>query len=85
MKELKDYIKENIISEWSPAPAVAARNALSKSTLFGKTGSGSGSSQTDTVKCVRHILDVMYEMAENKEKVFGIKYDEICGNLAGHL
>ena len=83
MKELKDYIKENIISEWSPIPAVAARNALNKSFLFGKTGSSS--SKTDTVKYVRHILDVMYEMAENKEKVFGIKYDEICGNLAGHL
>jgi hypothetical protein len=36
MKNLNEYIKENIISEWSPAPAVAARNALNKSFYLAK-------------------------------------------------
>lgn len=37
------------------------------------------------VKFVHHVLDVMKDMAENKEKNFGIKFDEVCGNLAGGL
>lgn len=84
MKSLSEHLMESTVLEWSPAPAVAARNLLHKSTLFNLKGGG-GSSSTDTVKHVHHILDIMYAMAEEKEKVFGIKYDEICGNLVSHL
>lgn len=37
------------------------------------------------VKFVHHVLDIMKDMVDDKEKNFGIKFDEICGNLAGGL
>lgn len=82
MKSLSEHLKESIVLEWSPAPAVAARNLLNKSTIFNSKG---GSGSTDTVKHIHHILDIMYDMSEDKEKVFGVKFDEICGNLVAHL
>ena len=84
MKSLSEYLKEHMVTEWSPAPAAAAFLWLKKSQE--NKGKPSGKSNTvDTVKHVHHILDVMYEMAEDKEKNFGIKFDEICGNLVSHL
>lgn len=84
MTDLITYIKEGNITEWSPAPATAAYMWLKKA-QENRGKSGGKTSSVDTVKFVHHILDVMYEMAENKEKNFGIKYDEICGNLVSHL
>ena len=84
MTDLVTYIKESSVMEWSPAPATAAYIWLKKS-QENKWKSGGKTSTVDTVKFVHHILDVMYEMADNKEKNFGIKFDEICGNLVSHL
>lgn len=35
------------------------------------------------VKFAMHVLDMIRDMADNKEKEFGIKFDEIGGDLAG--
>ena len=37
------------------------------------------------VKFVHHVLDIMKDMADDKEKNFDIKFDEICGDLIGGL
>ncbi len=38
-----------------------------------------------TVNVVHHILDLMYNLCEDKEKNFGIKFDEVGGNLVNEL
>lgn len=41
--------------------------------------------KTNTVKFVHHVLDIMSDMCKDKQKNFGIKFDEIGGNLIAHL
>lgn len=38
-----------------------------------------------TVNVVHHILDLIYDLCEDKEKNFGIKFDEIGGNLSNEF
>ena len=38
-----------------------------------------------TVNVVHHILDLMYDLCEDKEKNFGIKFDELGGNLGNEF
>lgn len=41
--------------------------------------------KTNTVKFVHHVLDVMSDMCKDKQKNFGIKFDEIGGNLVANM
>lgn len=41
--------------------------------------------KVNTVNFVHHVLDIMSDMCKDKQKNFGIKFDEIGGNLIAHM
>jgi len=41
--------------------------------------------KTNTVKFVHHVLDIISDMRKDKQKNFGIKFDEIGGNLVANM
>lgn len=41
--------------------------------------------KTNTVKFVHHVLDIMSDMCKDTQKNFGVKFDEIGGNLTANL
>lgn len=87
MKSLVECLNESLMNEFviSPISTVVAstrmkqyndeRGRRHKPSIFDKS----------KVKFVHHVLDIMKDMADDKEKNFGIKFDEVCGNLAGGL
>lgn len=87
MKSLVEYLNESLINEFviSPISSVVAYTRAKQYNDERDRRRKSSISDRSKVKFVHHVLDIMKDMTNDKENNFGIKFDEICGDLVGGL